>query len=100
MADEHDRKTSLNRRAVLATAIAGAAIATTAGAKAEGTGTQIVVDLGGITLPKDIAAKLEHDIRNAVLAAVTKAAPHTKFRSGTLPPGARGIVLVAVSPRP
>lgn len=93
--DRPGRKTGLNRRAVMATA--GAVLAT-AGAKAQGTGTRIVVDLGGITLPNPIAAKLEHDIRSAVLLAVAKALPHTKFRSGTLPQGTRGIVLVPLSP--
>lgn len=89
----------LDRRAIMAAAVAGAALLP-ARAKAQSGGTKFVVDLGGVTLPQEIAAKLEHDIRGAVLLAVAKAAPNTKFRSGTLPPGARGIVLVPLSPRP
>ena len=95
MADTAASKPVLNRRAVMASA---GAVMATAGASAETPGTRIIVDLGGITLPPAIAAKLEHDIRGAVLLAVAKALPHTKFRSGTLPPGARGIVLVPLAP--
>ena len=80
----------------MAAAVAGAAFLP-ARAEAQNGGTKFVVDLGGVTLPEEIAAKLEHDIRGAVLLAVAKAAPNTKFRNGTLPQGARGIVLVPVS---
>jgi hypothetical protein len=96
MPSRQDREKSLDRRFVMAAAVAGAALLPVS-AKAQGGGTKFVVDLGGVTLPQEIAAKLEHDIRGAVLLAVAKAAPHTKFRSGTLPPGARGIVLVPLS---
>ena len=88
-----NRKKGLDRRALLASAVAGAALLP-AGARAQSGATRFVVDLGGITLPQEIAAKLEHDIRGAVLLAVAKALPHTKFRNGALPQGARGIVLV------
>ena len=99
MPTRQDREKGLDRRAVMASAVAGAALLSV-GAKAQGGGTKFVVDLGGVTLPEEIAAKLEHDIRSAVLLAVAKAMPNTKFRSGALPPGARGIVLVPLSPRP
>ncbi|HXC54356.1 MAG TPA: hypothetical protein VNU97_03605 [Rhizomicrobium sp.] len=60
----------------------------------EGGGTRFVVDLGGVSLPDAIANRLQTEIRRAVLMAVAEAAPHTKFRNGTLAPGVRGIVLV------
>ena len=96
MPTRQDREKRLDRRSVMASAVAGAALLS-AGARAQSGGTKFVIDLGGIALPNPIATKLEHDIRAAVLLAVAKAMPHTKFRSGALPPGARGIVLVPVN---
>ncbi len=93
----HDPPKAPNRRVVLTAALAAAAAGSTS---AQGGGTKIVVDLGGVALPDAVADKLEHDIRRAVLLAVAKAAPQTKFRNGTLPPGARGIVLVPLSAQP
>ena len=97
MPTRQDRDKGFDRRAVMAAAVAGAALLP-ARAKAQSGGTKFVVDLGGVTLPQEIAAKLEHDIRSAVLLAVAKAMPHKKFRSGALPQGARGIVLVPLGP--
>ena len=97
MPSRQDREKGFDRRSLMAAVVAGAALAPI-GAQAQNGGTKFVVDLGGVTLPEDIAAKLEHEIRGAVLLAVAKAMPHTKFRSGALPRGARGIVLVPLSP--
>lgn len=87
-----------NRRSVIATAAvaAGAALPLVAvtDAKAQGRGTRIAVDLGGVSLPEAIAAKLEQDIRRAVLIAVAAGAPKTKFSNGPLGPGIRGIIMI------
>ncbi|MEI9996810.1 MAG: hypothetical protein WDM91_19585 [Rhizomicrobium sp.] len=88
MADGTKKATS--RRALLGAATAALAALP---AQAQGAGTRIVVELGGVELPRAIADALERDIRRAVLMAVTKARPHTKFRSLPLPHGTRGIVL-------
>ncbi|HEY0106634.1 MAG TPA: hypothetical protein VGB91_11165 [Rhizomicrobium sp.] len=94
-----------DRRAIIAAAAAGAALPLAAGAaKAQGgmmmgggmmgrEGSRFVVDLGGVRLPDDVAAKLEGDIRRAVLMAVARAYPRTKFGNGILGPGTRGIIL-------
>ncbi len=81
----------MDRRALMALA-AGLACGASA-AKAAGGGTQVIVDLGGIVLPEEIGDAMEAQIRRAVLMAVAKAMPHTKFKSLPLPKGARGIVL-------
>ena len=82
----------LDRRALvgLAAAALAAAVPAAHGAEAQ---TRVIVDLGGIALPDAIADAMELQIRRAVLMAVAKALPHTKFKSLPLPRGARGIVL-------
>src|SRR3569833_2035648 len=87
-----------NRRALIAGAVsAGAALPfITISANAAG-GTRVVVDLGGVELPERVAAKLESEIRRAVLAAVAAGAPKQKFNPGQLGPGIRGIILMPVN---
>ncbi len=80
-----------DRRAVVA--LAAGLAASVSGARAAEGGTQVIVDLGGVALPEEIAAAMELQIRRAVLMAVARAMPHTKFKSLPLPKGARGIVL-------
>lgn len=93
--DKKDK--GLNRRAAIAAAVAGAALPLVAvTAKAQGRGTRVVVDLGGVELPRGIADKLEQDIRRACLSAVALGAPKTKFTNGPLGPGIRGIIMVPV----
>ncbi|MEI9886050.1 MAG: hypothetical protein WDN08_06030 [Rhizomicrobium sp.] len=65
-------------------------------AAAEGRGTRVVVDLGGVTLPEGIAMKLDSEIRRACLSAVAQGAPRTKFTNGPLGPGILGLILVPV----
>ncbi len=88
-----------NRRALLATAIAaGAALPlVSVKAQAQGRGTRVVVDLGGVELPRQIADNLENDIRRACLMAVARAMPRTKFKNLPLGPGTRGIMLMPVA---
>lgn len=62
-------------------------------AHAAESGTRVIVDLGGVVLPDKIAETFEQDIRRAVLMAVAKAAPRTRFKSLPLPEGTLGIVL-------
>ncbi|MEI9991819.1 MAG: hypothetical protein WDM86_17510 [Rhizomicrobium sp.] len=82
---------SVDRRALMAL---GASLACGASAaKAAEGGTRVIVDLGGVALSDEIADAMETQIRRAVLMAVAKAMPHTKFKSLPLPKGARGIVL-------
>jgi len=57
-------------------------------------GTRVVVDLGGVKLPRAIADDVENQIRRAVLSAVARAYPRVKFRPGQLGPGTIGIVLI------
>ena len=89
---------SHSRRSLIATAVAaGAALPfVTVTAKAQGRGTRVVVDLGGVQLPEGVAAKLEAEIRRACLSAVALGAPRTKYTLGPLGPGIRGFVLVPV----
>ena len=82
----------LDRRAVIGLAAAGFAAAVPA-ARAGEAQTRVIVDLGGIALPDEIADAMELQIRRAVLMAVAKALPHTKFKNLPLPKGARGIML-------
>lgn len=85
----------LNRRAMIAAAAAaGAALPlVTVSAKAQGRGTRVVVDLGGVELPREVATQMESDIRRAVLMAVARAQPKTKFMNTPLQPGTYGIWL-------
>ncbi len=87
---EKSRET-LDRRALIAGAAGLAASASAARAGAGG--TQVIVDLGGVELPDAIADAMELQIRRAVLMAVAKALPRTKFKNAPLPKGARGIIL-------
>lgn len=83
-----------DRRALIAAAAAATALPfVTVESRAQARGTRVVVDLGGVDLPDEIATKLESDIRRAVLMAVAQAVPHTKFKSLPLPKGTLGIVL-------
>jgi hypothetical protein len=84
-----------NRRALIAGAVAAAAALplVVVEAKAQGRGTRVMVDLGGVELPRQIADNLEADIRRAVLMAVARAQPRTKFKNLPLGPGIRGIVI-------
>ncbi len=86
------RPEKLDRRAVVGLAAAGLAVAVPT-ARAADAPTRVIVDLGGIALPDPIADAMELQIKRAVLMAVAKAMPHTKFKSLALPKGARGIVL-------
>ncbi|HWD29485.1 MAG TPA: hypothetical protein VG387_20095 [Rhizomicrobium sp.] len=82
----------VSRRKLVELAAAGAIFP--AAARAQGDApTQIVVDLGDISLPKPIAQKLELDIRRAVLQALVAYAPRTKFKALPLPRGTRGIIV-------
>jgi len=81
----------LDRRA--AVGLAAGLAASTVAARAAGTGTRVIVDLGDVALPDEIADAMELQIRRAVLMAVAKALPRTKFKSAPLPKGARGIIL-------
>ncbi|MEJ0028436.1 MAG: hypothetical protein WDN01_20605 [Rhizomicrobium sp.] len=85
------RGESVDRRALMALAagLAGGASAANAAAG----GTRVIVDLGGVSLTDEIADAMELQIRRAVLMAVARAMPRTKFKSLPLPKGARGIVL-------
>jgi hypothetical protein len=87
-----------NRRALIAGAVAaGAALPLiTISANAAG-GTRVVVDLGGVELPERVAAKLEAEIKRAVLSALAVGAPKTKFNPGQLGPGIRGIIMMPVN---
>ena len=87
-----------NRRALIAGAVAaGAALPLiTRSANAQG-GSRFVVDLGGLELPERTAAKLEAEIKRAVLSAVAAGAPKQKFNPGPLGPGIRGIILMPVN---
>ena len=87
---EKDRET-LDRRALIA--IAAGLAASVSSAEGAAPGTQVIVDLDGIALPDEIADAMELQIRRAVLMAVAKALPRTKFKSAPLPKGARGIIL-------
>jgi hypothetical protein len=92
MTDNKDKST--DRRTLIAAAAATAALPfMTTETRAQARGTRVVVDLGGVDLPDEIATKLESDIRRAVLMAVAQAAPRTKFKSLPLPKGTLGIVL-------
>jgi hypothetical protein len=95
-----EKKAVLNRRSMLTTALAaGAALPlVTVETQAQGgRGTRVVVDLGGVDLPRGIADNLENDIRRAVLMAVARAYPRTKFKSLPLGPGTRGIYLQPIN---
>ena len=96
MSNKKDKTQS--RRSLIATAVAaGAALPLiSVTAKAQGRGTRVVVDLGGVELPDAIAAKLEAEIRRACLSAVAMGAPKQKFKNGILGPGIRGIVMIPV----
>jgi hypothetical protein len=83
---------SVSRRKLVEMAAAGAMFSASARAAPDAP-TQIVVDLGDVSLPKAIAQVMERDIRRAVLMAVAQALPHTKFKSLPLPKGARGIII-------
>ena len=93
MSNKKDKTQS--RRSLIAAAVAaGAALPlVSVGAKAQSRGTKVVVDLGGVELPEAVAAKLEMDIRRAVLLAVAQGAPKIKFTNGPLGPGIRGIIM-------
>lgn len=94
MSNNKDKGQS-RRSLIAAAAAAGAALPLISiTANAQGRGTRIVVDLGGVELPRDVAAKLEVEIRRAVLSAVAMGAPKLKFRAGPLGPGIRGYVLI------
>ncbi|HEY0303001.1 MAG TPA: hypothetical protein VGC36_16765 [Rhizomicrobium sp.] len=96
MSNKKDKDKGLNRRAVLTTAAAAAGAAlplVSVTAKAQGRGTRVTVDLGGVELPRQIADNLESDIRRTVLMAVARAAPRTKFKDVPLGPGIRGIII-------
>jgi hypothetical protein len=98
MSNKKDKTTS--RRAMITAAVAAAAALPliTVETKAQGgRGTRVVVDLGGVELPRQIADNLENDIRRAVLMAVARAQPRTKFRNLPLGPGTRGIMLAPVN---
>lgn len=82
----------VSRRKLVGLAAAGAVFRGAAGGEGDAP-TQIVVDLGDISLPKPIAQKLELDIRRAVLQALVAYEPHTKFKALPLPKGARGIIV-------
>jgi hypothetical protein len=95
--DSADKTEALDRRSMLTAALAaGAALPlVTVEAQAQGgRGTRVVVDLGGVELPRQIADNLENDIRRAVLMAVARAMPRTKFKNLPLGPGTRGIQIV------
>jgi len=87
-----------NRRALIAGAVAaGAALPLVIrSANAQG-GSRFVVDLGGFELPERAAAKLEAEIRRAVLGALASGAPKQKFNPGQLGPGIRGIIMMPVN---
>lgn len=87
-----------NRRSLItgAAAAAAAALSVTIETNAQGRGTRVVVDLGGVELPRQIADNLENDIRRACLMAVARAQPRTKFKNLPLGPGIRGIMLQPV----
>ena len=89
MAQKNENR--LDRRRVMA--LSAAIACSVPAAKAAEGATQVIVDLGGIALPKEIAHVMELDIRRAVLMAVAKARPHTKFKSLPLPPDTLGIIL-------
>jgi hypothetical protein len=95
MSGKKDKETTTNRRALIAgaAAAAAAAITVTVESKAQGRGTRVVVDLGGVELPRQIGDNLENDIRRAVLMAVARAQPRTKFKNLPLGPGIRGIMI-------
>lgn len=80
----------MTRRIVLAAA--GAAMLAPASAETAAE-TKVVIDLGGLSLPPEIARRMETDLRRAVLMAVAKAYPKTRFKSLPLPAGTYGIVL-------
>lgn len=85
-----------NRRSLIAgAAAAGVALPMiTIAANAQGRGTRVVVDLGGVELPAEVADKLGDEIRRAVLVALAHGAPKLKFKAGPLGPGIRGYVLI------
>ena len=82
----------VSRRKMVALAAAGAVFPAVARAQSDAP-TQVVVDLGDLHLPDAIAHAMEIDIRRAVLMAVQRALPHTKFKALPLPKGTRGIIL-------
>lgn len=95
MSDKKGKGT--NRRALIAGAVAaGAALPLISVSAKAAEGTRVVVDLGGVELPERIAAKLEAEIRRAVLSAVAAGAPKQKFNPGQLGPGIRGIIMMPV----
>ena len=99
--DTPNTKDSIDRRAMLTAAIAAGATLplVTVSADAQSRGTRVVVDLGGVELPRQIADNLENDIRRAVLMAVARAFPRTKFKNLPLGPGTRGITIMPVDLR-
>jgi hypothetical protein len=82
----------VSRRGMVELAAAGAIFPAVARGESDAP-TQIVVDLGDVHLPDAVAHAMETDIRRAVLMAVQKALPHTKFKALPLPKGTRGIIL-------
>jgi hypothetical protein len=94
--DESAKKPGARSRRSL---IAGAAVAaalplvSVTTAKAQARGTRVMVDLGGVELPRQVADTLEENIRRACLSAVAQAAPRAKFKNVPLGPGIRGFVI-------